>query len=137
MHLFPFPPEEPIKLKGKDVKPTRTSLLEKQGYKCTLCGTECTDEQAVLDHDHAKGHIRSVLHRGCNAAEGKIMNSMRRYGIKNPIEFLENMIKYQQVHQENRTGLIHPTYKTPEQKVEAVKTRAKRKRAAIKKSKLK
>ena len=65
------------------------------------------------------------------------MNSMRRYGIKNPIEFLENMVKYQRTHAENQTGLIHPTHKTPEQKIEAVKARAKRKRAAIKKSKLK
>jgi hypothetical protein len=135
MDLFPYPPVLPVKLKGKDVKSTRASLLEKQGYKCTLCGRDCTDDQAVLDHDHKGGHIRSVLHRGCNAAEGKIMNSMRRYGIPNPIEFLENMIRYQQDHATNRTGLIHPLHKTPEEKVAAVKARAKRKRAAAKKPK--
>lgn len=63
------------------------------------------------------------------------MNSMRRYGIKNPLEFLETMIWYQQHHEMNRTGLIHPTFKTPEEKIVAVKARAKRKRVAIKKSK--
>lgn len=136
---FPYPPitPEPVKLKGKDVKSTRASLLEKQGYKCTLCQRECTEEQAVLDHDHKGGHIRSVLHRACNAAEGKIMNSMRRFGIQNPIEFLENMIKYQQDHATNRTGLIHPLHRTPEEKAEAIKVRAKKKRDALKKAKLK
>lgn len=127
---------EPVKLKGKDVKPTRLSLLEKQGYKCTLCQQDCSDDQAVLDHDHVGGHIRSVLHRGCNAAEGKIMNSMKRYGIKNPIEFLENMILYQRTHAVNQTGLIHPIHRTPEEKVARVKARAKKKREAIKKAKL-
>lgn len=134
---FPFPPVSPaVKLKGKDVKSTRVSLLEKQGYRCSLCERECTEEQAVLDHDHKGGHIRSVLHRACNAAEGKIMNSMRRFGIPNPIQFLENMIEYQRTHATNQTGLIHPLHKTPEEKVEAVKARAKKKRVAIKKAKL-
>jgi hypothetical protein len=119
-----------VKLKGKDVKTVRASLLEQQGYKCTLCERDCTEEQAVLDHDHKGGHVRSVLHRACNAAEGKIMNSMRRFGIQDPIRFLENMIKYQITHSTNQTNLIHPTHKTPEQKLEASKARAKRKRLA-------
>jgi hypothetical protein len=126
MDLFPYPPVLPVKLKGKDVKSTRASLLEKQGYKCTLCGRDCTDDQAVLDHDHKGGHIRSVLHRGCNAAEGKIMNSMRRYGIPNPIEFLENMIKYQKTHATNQTNLIHPTFLTPEEKKEKLAKKRKK-----------
>ena len=63
------------------------------------------------------------------------MNTMRRYGIKNPLEFLESMIQYQQHHAVNRTGLIHPTYKTPEEKITATKARAKRKRLAAKKLK--
>lgn len=125
------------KLKGKEVAGTRKMLLEQQGFKCTLCEQDCSEEQAVLDHDHGAGHIRSVLHRGCNAAEGKIMNSMRRYGIKNPLTFLANMLKYQETHATNQTGLIHPLHKTPEEKIAAIKARAKRKRAAIKKSKTK
>lgn len=135
MH-FPYPPEI-LKLKGKDVKQTRLLMLERQGYICTLCAQPCADDQAVLDHDHARGHVRSVLHRGCNAAEGKIMNTMRRYGIKNPLEFLKNLILYQETHVQNRTGLIHPTFRTPEQKVEAAKKRAKKKRAELRKLKQK
>lgn len=132
MNLFPFPPESSVKLKGKDIKTTRASLLEKQGFKCTLCQRDCTEDQAVLDHDHKGGHIRSVLHRACNAAEGKIMNSMRRFGIQNPIEFLENMIKYQQVHATNQTNLIHPTFLTPEEKKEKLAKRRKKTQLAKK-----
>lgn len=138
MDQFPYPPnrtQEPVKLKGKDVKSTRLSLLEQQGYKCTLCQEPCSEDEAVLDHCHKGGHVRSVLHRGCNAAEGKIMNAMRRYGITNPLTFLEQMIEYQKMHSTNQTGLIHPTHKTPEEKAAAVKARAKKKREAAKKAK--
>ena len=129
--------EFPVKLKGKDIKPTRTRLLEQQSFKCALCMLDCSEDQAVLDHNHQGGHVRAVLHRGCNATEGKIMNSMRRYGIKDPLQFLESMIKYQQHHAMNQTGLIHPTFKTPEEKIAATKKRVKRKRKAFKKSKIK
>jgi hypothetical protein len=127
--------ESPQKLKGKDVKSVRLQLLEKQGFRCSLCEADCTEDQAVLDHDHGGGHIRSVLHRACNAAEGKIMNSMRRFGIKNPLVFLQNMIEYQRTHSTNQTGLIHPTFRTPEEKALRIKVRAKKKREAIKKAK--
>lgn len=63
------------------------------------------------------------------------MNSMRRFGIQNPIDFLESMIEYQKTHTTNQTNLIHPLHKTPEEKAEAVKARAKRKRAASRKPK--
>jgi hypothetical protein len=122
----------PTKIKGKDVKVVRTSLLEKQGFKCTLCGQLCSEEQAVLDHDHKGGHIRSVLHRACNAAEGKIMNSMRRFGIQNPIQFLQNMIEYQRTHETNQTNLIHPTFLTPEEKKEKLAKRRKKTQLAKK-----
>jgi hypothetical protein len=124
-----------VKLKAKDVKATRIHLLEKQGFRCTLCHQPCSEDQAVLDHDHTGGHIRSVLHRGCNAAEGKIMNAMRRYGIKNPLDFLAAMVLYQQTHATNQTGWIHPIHRTPEEKAVRVKARAKKKREAIKKAK--
>lgn len=134
---FPYPPVEVKKLKGKDIPVVRKSLLEQQGSVCPLCERECTEEQAVLDHDHKGGHIREVLHRGCNAAEGKIMNTMRRYGIQNSLVFLENLMKYQVTHSTSQTGLIHPLHKTPEEKIAATKARAKKKREAAKKLKVK
>lgn len=126
----------PQKLKAKDIAQTRTALLEKQGYVCGICGEPCSEEQAVLDHDHKDGHVRETLHRNCNAVEGKIVNAMRRYAIKNPKAFLEGLVKYHEKHATNQSGLIHPVHKTPEEKAERVKARAKKKRLAIKKAKL-
>lgn len=123
------------KLKGKDVKGTRLTLLEKQGFVCAICNLECTEDQAVLDHNHKEGYIRAVLHRGCNAVEGKIVNAMRRYAIKDPTAFLLGLVEYHRTHSSNQTNLIHPTFKTPEQRLAATKARAKKKREALKKSK--
>lgn len=118
--------DEIKKLKSKDVPTVRRELLEAQSGNCALCGLPIVDDP-VLDHDHKGGHVRAVLHRGCNAVEGKIVNSLRRYGIKNPSEFLKNLVQYHAIHSENNTGLIHPTHKTEEEKKELAKKRLKRK----------
>jgi hypothetical protein len=93
----------------------------------------------VLDHDHKGGHIRAVLHRGCNALLGRIENNAPRHGLKTEqlINFLTGAARYIDVHQENRTGLIHPTHKTAEEKEIARKAKAKRKREQQKRDKLK
>jgi hypothetical protein len=123
------------KLKSKDVKKTRLALLESQGFKCAICQLPCDEEQAVLDHCHKGGWIRAVLHRACNAAEGKVMNSLRRYGIKDPQNFLRELMKYHEVHATNQTGLIHPLHFTPEEKLERSKAKAKKARAKAKAAK--
>lgn len=123
------------KLKTTGVAPLRLSLLESQGYKCAICGLDCSEEQAVLDHDHTAGHVRAVLHRGCNAAEGKILKTLKRYGIKDPKAYLEGVVKYHQVHATNQTGFIHPSHLTPEEKIEKLKAKAKRTRVKLKQAK--
>jgi hypothetical protein len=123
---------EPKKLKAKDVKTVRKALLEKQGFFCAICKLPCTEEQAVLDHDHTHGHVRAVLHRGCNAAEGKVMNTLRRYGIKAPEEFLRGLLAYHDLHSTNQSGYIHPAHRTEDEKKELAKKRARRRRTAIK-----
>lgn len=120
------------KLKSKDVKSMRQAMLESQEFTCAICKLPCDEEQAVLDHDHKGGHVRAVLHRGCNAAEGKIMNTLRRYGIKDPHKFLRELMQYHELHATNQTGLIHPTHRTEEEKKELAKKRAKRKRTLAK-----
>jgi len=126
------------KLKRTEIKEVRDRLLLEQNGLCCICGEVCTPEQAVLDHDHAsdRGYVRAVLHRTCNAVEGKIVNACKRYGIKDVHTFLTGLIQYHVFHAENRTGLIHPVHKTPEQKKERTKKRAKKKREAIKKEKI-
>jgi len=61
-------------MKNKDLKPYRLALLKKQGYVCPLCELELLPEDAALDHCHTTGHVRQVLHRSCNSAEGKILH---------------------------------------------------------------
>lgn len=68
-----------------------------------------------------------MLHRGCNALLGKIENNYRRYGVKSLSAFANGVAQYLQVHIDNRTGLLHPTHKTEDEKRE---TRNKKARAA-------
>lgn len=117
------------KLKSTEIKEIRISLLKEQSYCCAICGLSCSEEEAVLDHSHQKeqGWVRGVLHRGCNTAEGKIINTMRRYGIKEYTKFLSGLISYYSEHSENKTGLIHPQFKTLEEKKILAKKRRIRK----------
>lgn len=52
------------------------------------------------------------------------------------VAFLTGAAKYIVTHQENVTGLIHPSHFTAEEKVERRKAKAKRTRAKVKKAKL-
>jgi regulator of sigma D len=113
-----------MKLKYKQVKELRSKLLEQQNYRCCLCGDTIIDD-AVLDHDHKTGRIRSVLHRGCNALEGKIINNMprNRMDLHRLEHFCQNLVKY--ITQEYE-DIIHPTYLTPEErKMKAYKKKKK------------
>lgn len=119
-----------IKLKTTQVKQYRLELLKQQGYKCALCSEHCSDDQAVLDHCHSTGKIRGVLHRGCNALEGKIANSLKMNKID---EIRLRMIALNLVDYMSSTlDVLHPTHKTPEEKKLAAKKRAKRRRNASK-----
>jgi hypothetical protein len=125
------------KLKSKEVKTTRLALLEAQGWVCAICKLACEEDQAVLDHDHKGGHIRAVLHRGCNALLGRVENNAPRHGIKleQLIAFLAGASVYVDVHRTNQTSLIHPTHFTPEEKVERRKKKAKKAREKAKAAK--
>jgi len=103
-----------MKLKYKDIKTHRSQLLEQQEYRCSLCGDTIIDD-AVLDHDHKTGRIRSVLHRGCNAMLGKIENNMprNRMDIHRLERFCTNIVKY---ITEEYADIVHPTYLTPEER---------------------
>lgn len=126
------------KLKSKEVKTTRAVLLAQQHGLCAICGLPVAVEDAVLDHCHKGGHVRAVLHRGCNALLGRIENNAPRHGIKieQLIKFLHGAAEYIDFHQENRTSFIHPTHFTPEEKIERRKAKAKKTREAAKRAKL-
>jgi hypothetical protein len=112
-----------MRLKTNEIKQYRLKTLVDQGYKCSLCEQELTESEAVLDHDHKSGYIRGVLHRGCNALEGKIANSltMNRISAERLQNILNNYIFYINQHH----TVLHPTHLTLEERKLRTKRRAK------------
>lgn len=97
------------KLKYSEVKALRLKLLKEQNYICALCQEPIDEKEAVLDHDHKKGHIRAVLHRGCNVLEGKITNNLARSRIT-PTR-LHNFLKNYESYVISTSEWLHPTYR--------------------------
>lgn len=120
------------KLKVSQVAEARLSLLTLQCGKCGICKLVCTPADAVLDHDHATGAVRGTLHRSCNALLGKVENNYRRYGVKNLAAWAHGIPTYLDYHAVNRTGLLHPSHKTDEEKRLARNAKARKTRAARK-----
>lgn len=118
-----------MKLKGAQVKETREALMEMQGQVCGLCKLPFDGVGAVhLDHDHKTGAIRGALHGGCNLMMGYV-EGRKGAILKNRWAWIDGLAPYLHHHQTDRTGLIHPTHYTPEEK----KVRAKAKVARRKK----
>lgn len=103
-----------MKLRPKDLATYRLELLEKQSYICPLCRDTIHPEEACLDHDHDTGFIRFVLHRSCNAAEGRILSWAKRSRAKDPYEFLHNL--YNMHRKSYNNNPIHPKHLTPIEK---------------------
>lgn len=118
------------RLTTSGIKPHRIALLAEQGGKCLLCGEKIIDD-AVLDHCHTSGRIRGVLHRGCNALLGKLENSLNINRMT--ATRLTSFLQQAQAYMSSGTDVLHPTYRTAEEK----KDKAKRaRRAALHKKKM-
>ncbi len=121
------------KLKQSEIKALREQKLYEQNSVCPLCGTEILPEEAVLDHCHDSGHVRMVLHRACNAAEGRILNWVRRSRAIDTKKFLFNIISY--ISEDWSHNPVHPNYRTPKEK-EIQKLKRKKKKLKTKKAKV-
>jgi len=98
------------------IKPVRMKLARQQQGKCPLCGLDLGSD-TVLNHDHATGNVRAVLHRWCNSILGRVENWSGRIGHGvNPHTFLANTLAYLQHHRANPSGLKHPTHRTDDEK---------------------
>ena len=54
----------------------REAMLEQQGGRCAICGTDKFDRNGpCVDHDHTTGRIRGILCINCNNALGLIKDS--------------------------------------------------------------
>lgn len=69
-----------MKLKPSEVPGVRARMLKKQRGICPLCKIPIQPHDAALDHDHATGYVRAVLHRQCNTVEGKVNHWATRAG---------------------------------------------------------
>lgn len=123
------------RLKAGHLAITRKDFAMQQNNRCALCGlpfTEKAPNDPVLDHDHRTGAVRGVLHRGCNALLGKVENNAPRYGVRNIGAWGSGLGRYLMTHAVNVTGLLHPTYRTEEEKRDRRNMRARKARAAKK-----
>lgn len=117
------------KLKTTEVAAVRENLRAANQARCELCKLPCTAADAVLDHDHITGAIRGTLHRSCNALLGKVENNYRRYGVKDLAAWGAGIAQYLRRHTVNAHGLLHPTFKTEEEKRERRNKLARARRA--------
>lgn len=113
------------KLKASEISSVRLSMLYQQDMKCMICKKDCSSDP-VLDHNHKTGCIRGVLHRSCNLALGKLEGIARinKMSLDELSGFLTGCIQY--LNSDSTSGLIHPTYFTPDEK--KARAKAKRKR---------
>lgn len=128
------------RLSNSMVALVRTKLLAAQQGLCAICGIEITKEgkTPTLDHNHTTGVCRGVLCNNCNGLEGKINNiANRAKRERTTLEWLESLLAYLKHHTVNRTGYLHPTHRTAEEKRILTNKRARLKRAAEAKAKLK
>ena len=118
-------------LKPREIADYRQRLLTQQQGRCALCGDTITAGEAVLDHDHSTGYVRGVLHRGCNALEGQIVNAMPRNRMtpQRLAQLFANWAEYHAQHQPE----LHPQHRTPEQRAERARKRARQRRTVVKK----
>lgn len=107
-------PTESVQLEAKDIPALRDRLLKEQGGVCAICGK--VPDVPCLDHEHGKRFggskkIRGSICRGCNSAEGRTVNAIKRIGVKiqDIPDWLESLAKYLR---KDHYQYIHPTEKT-------------------------
>lgn len=101
-------------------------FCEQRGI-CPICQKNIGVGQEVFDHDHETGKMRAVLHRGCNALEGRIHNNCRRHGVS--FDDLPNWLRGCADYLERpESDIYHPSYRTEEEKRLLRNARARKKR---------
>ena len=119
----------PIRLTQAATKAYREAKLKEQGGRCALTGYSISAAEAVLDHDHATGHVRGVLHRGVNSLLGKCENNYRRYGLSLPLLAAMAPPLGAYLTQDYSNNPLYPTHRTEDEKRELRNKRARDARA--------
>lgn len=120
-----------LKLSASKTAAYRAEQLIAQNNCCALCEQHLDYSDAVLDHRHSDGRIRSVLHRFCNTFLGKIENNIARNKITP--QQLTAILRNYETYVADVKELLHHTHRTPEQKAARTKKRAAARRKGKKK----
>ena len=118
------------KIRPKDIKELRELYLREQLGLCALCKEPVAVEDAVLDHCHRTGLLRSVLHRGCNCYIGSMENNLSRNRIT-PSRLANILANFERYRILTKT-IYHPSHRTPEERKARAKKRAKIRRKKAK-----
>lgn len=123
-----------VRLTHAQVPPFKVKLLLEQEGRCMLCRTKISaGDDSCLDHDHNNGVVRDVLCRNCNGIEGKVFNlATRCKRDATPLWWLSRLVEYWAKHSTPRRNVLHPTFKTEEEKRVKRNKVARQKRAAAK-----
>lgn len=105
-----------MRLKASEVKAFREKMYADQGGVCALTHYPISLDQAVLDHDHATGQVRGVLHRGANALLGKVENNHKRYGVSAPMVAAMGRNIGAYLSADYSANPAHPTHRTEDEK---------------------
>ena len=118
----------PIRLTAAATKAYREAKLREQGGRCALTGYSISPAEAVLDHDHATGHCRGVLHRGVNSLLGKVENNYKRYGVSLPMlrAMAPDIANY--IEKDYTANVYYSTHRTDDEKRERTNALARKRR---------
>jgi Recombination endonuclease VII len=107
-----------VRIKHAQIKAITEELLRRQGGLCEICEKEMTQRDGpVLDHDHDTGVLRGVIHRSCNAAEGKVrIKAMWAHKGVGKTNFLIGLGKYLEKHKNNPRNLLHSSWLSKKEK---------------------
>lgn len=107
-----------VRIKRGQIKAITEELLRRQGGSCAICGRGMTQKDGpVLDHDHDSGLLRDVVHRSCNAAEGKVrIKAMWAHRGVGKTNFLISLGKYLEKHRDSPRKLLHCDFLTVKEK---------------------
>lgn len=119
------------RIKVIEIPTYRTLYAKEQNNICPLCNKQIHDP--ILEHNHKNGMIRGTTCRKCNSVLGSIENAGKRFGVS--VEDLIQITRNFENHIKNVKPILHPTYRSPEEKKAQAKIRAAKKRKAIKESK--
>lgn len=118
-------------LRTSEVANVRRQLAAEQKYICPICKGSITQGSIALDHSHKNGMIRATLCSLCNRNEGKVLKAMRYMAPKghpvwgNPVVWLRSLADFLEYHQNNPSGLVHPSFDLATGKQKPIKRKKK------------